>query len=63
MEKAGTRWRLVSAGVVLFFALLVALYFVYHVQIVVLVFLLTLLFSIIVSGPVDWLEQRGLGRA
>ena len=50
-------------GVALFFALLVALYFVYYIRIVVLVFLLTLLFSIIVSGPVDWLERRGLGRA
>ena len=63
MEKAGTRWRLVYAGVMLFFALLVALYFVYHIQVVVLVFLLTLLFSIIVSGPVDWIERRGVGRA
>ena len=63
MERAGARWRLVYTGVALFFALLVALYFVYYIRIVVLVFLLTLLFSIIVSGPVDWIERRGLGRA
>ena len=54
---------MVYTGVALFFALLVALYFVYYIRIVVLVFLLTLLFSIIVSGPVDWIERRGLGRA
>ena len=53
---------MVYTGVTLFFVLLVALYFVYYIRIVVLVFLLTLLFSIIVSGPVDRLCRRGLGR-
>lgn len=51
------------AGVGLVFALLLGLYFVYQIQVVALVFLITLLLSIIVSGPVDFLERRGLGRA
>ncbi len=50
------------AGIGLVFALLLGLYFVYQIQVVALVFLLTLLLSIIVSGPVDFLERRGLGR-
>ena len=54
---------MVYTGVALSFALLVAMYFVYYIRVVVLVFFLTLLFSIIVGGPVDWLERRGLGRA
>lgn len=50
------------AGIGLVFALLLAMYFVYQIRVVALVFLLTLLFSIIVSGPVDFLERRGLRR-
>ena len=47
------RRRLVYTRMTLFFVLLVAVYFVHHIRIVVLVFLLTLLFSIIVGGPVE----------
>lgn len=50
------------AGIGLVFVLLLALYFVYQIQVVVLVFLLTLLFSIIISGPVDLLSHKGLKR-
>jgi len=35
---------------------------VYQIAVVVLVLLLTLLFSVIISGPVDYLERRGVGR-
>lgn len=62
MEQPGSRWRLMYAGIALVFALLLGLYFVYHIRVVALVLLLTILFSIIVSGPVDFLERRGLGR-
>jgi predicted PurR-regulated permease PerM len=51
------------AGIGLVFALLLTLYFVYQIRVVVLVFLLTLLFSIIVSGPVDYLSRKGLRRS
>ncbi len=44
------------------FATLLALYFLYQTGTVVLVFLLTLLFSIIVSAPVDYLVRKGWGR-
>lgn len=63
MENIGSRGRLMYAGIGLVFALLLGLYFVYQIRVVVLVFLLTLLFSIIISGPVDYLARRGLGRA
>ena len=62
MEQPGSRWRMMYAGIGLVFALLLGLYFVYHIRVVALVLLLTILFSIIVSGPVDFLERRGLGR-
>jgi len=55
--------RNVYVGVGLTFALLVALYFVYQIRAVVLVLLLTLLFSIIISGPVDYLARKGIGRS
>ena len=50
------------AGIALVFAILLGLYFVYQIQAVVLVFLLALLFSIILSGPVDYLAGKGLRR-
>src|SRR3712207_2039030 len=53
---------MVYVGVGLVFALLLASYLVYQIAVVVLVLLLTLLFSIIISGPVDHLERRGVGR-
>ena len=57
-----TQGRMVYVGVGLVFALLLASYLVYQIAVVVLVLLLTLLFSVIISGPVDYLEHRGVGR-
>jgi predicted PurR-regulated permease PerM len=55
--------RMVFAGVGWVFAVLLTLYFLYQVGVeIVLVFLLTLLFSIIVSAPVDYLVRKGLKR-
>jgi predicted PurR-regulated permease PerM len=62
-ESGGiARERMVYVGVGLVFALLLASYLVYQIAVVVLVLLLTLLFSIIISGPVDYLERQGVGR-
>lgn len=49
-------------GIGLVFAILLLGYLVYEIAVVVLVILLTMLFSIIVSGPVDALERRGWSR-
>ena len=54
--------RMVYIGVGLVFALLLAGYLLYKAAVVVLVLLLTILFSIIVSAPVDYLSRRGIGR-
>ena len=54
--------RVAYIAVVLFFALLVAGYFVYQVQQVVLAFAVALLLAVVVSGPVNFLARRGLGR-
>ncbi|HEX2098335.1 MAG TPA: AI-2E family transporter [Rubrobacteraceae bacterium] len=50
------------AGIGMVFAILLGLYFFYQAREVVLVFLLTLLVSTIVSGPVDYLARKGMGR-
>ena len=55
--------RNIYIGIGLTFALFLAIYFVYHIRAIMLVFLLTLLFSIIISGPVDYLQRKGVGRA
>jgi len=55
--------RVVYVGIGLVFALLVAGYFIYQIHEVVLTFLLTVLFSIIFSAPVNYLGRRGLPRA
>ncbi|MCA1717632.1 MAG: AI-2E family transporter [Actinobacteria bacterium] len=55
--------RNIYIGIGLIFALVLATYFVYQIRAIVLVFLLTLLFSIIISGPVDYLQRKGVGRA
>ena len=54
--------RNIYIGIGLAFALFLAVYFVYQVRAVVLVLLLTLLFSVIISRPVDYLARKGLGR-
>jgi predicted PurR-regulated permease PerM len=56
------RRSMVYVGIGLVFALVIASYLVYQIAVVVLVLLLTMLFSIIISGPVDYLQRRGLGR-
>jgi predicted PurR-regulated permease PerM len=56
------RTRMVYVGIGLIFALLLASYLVYQIAVVVLVLLLTMLFSVIISAPVDYLERRGVGR-
>ncbi len=61
--SSGTSWeRTVYTGIGLVFALLLAVYLVYKIAVVVLVLLVTLLFSIIISAPVDYLARRGVGR-
>ena len=56
------RRSMVYVGIGLVFALALASYLVYQIAVVVLVLLLTLLFSVIISGPVDYLEHQGIGR-
>lgn len=60
---AGTQRRNIYVGIGLAFALFLTVYFVYQIRAIVLVFLLTLLFSIIISGPVDYLQRKGIGRS
>jgi predicted PurR-regulated permease PerM len=59
---AGTQRRNIYIGIGLAFALFLATYFIYQIRAIVLVLLVTLLFSIIISGPVDYLARKGLGR-
>ena len=55
--------RIVYIGVGLIFAILLALYVLYQVGVeIIVVFLLTLLFAIILSAPVDYLVRTGLKR-
>lgn len=55
--------RTVYTAIVLAFVLVVGAYFVYKISGVVLAFLLTILLSIILSAPVNYLVRRGLPRA
>jgi predicted PurR-regulated permease PerM len=54
--------RTVFTAIVLAFVLVVGTYFVYRISSVVLAFLLTILLSIILSAPVNYLARRGLPR-
>jgi predicted PurR-regulated permease PerM len=56
------RTRMIYVGIGLIFALVVASYLVYQIAVVLLVLLLTMLFSLIISAPVDYLEHRGMNR-
>jgi predicted PurR-regulated permease PerM len=58
-----TRTRIIYVSIGIIFALLVASYLVYQIAVVVLVLLLTMLFSVIISAPVDYLEHRGMSRS
>lgn len=64
MPESGndTRMKSLYVGIGLVFAIAILSYLFYQISLIVLVFLLTLLFSIIISGPVDYLERRGVGR-
>ena len=53
---------MVYVAIGLIFTLLLASYLVYQIAVAVLVLLLTLLFAIIISAPVDYLERQGVGR-
>ncbi len=62
MERPVSSGRTVYAGIGLAFALLLGGYFVYKITGVALALLLTILFSIILSAPVNYLHRRGVGR-
>ena len=62
MERTVSSGRTLYAGIGLVFALLLGGYFVYKITGVVLAFLLTILLSIILSAPVNYLHRRGLSR-
>jgi predicted PurR-regulated permease PerM len=62
MERPVSSGRTIYAGIGLVFTLLLGAYFVYKITGVVLAFLLTILFSIILSAPVNYLHRRGLSR-
>ena len=62
MERTVSSGRTLYAGIGLVFALLLGGYFVYKITGVVLAFLLTILFSILLSAPVNYLHRRGLSR-
>ena len=54
--------RTLYVGIGLVLTLLLVGYLVYRIASIILVLLLTMLFSIILSGPVGYLNRRGLGR-
>jgi predicted PurR-regulated permease PerM len=54
--------RLVFRAIGLVFALALAVYIVFQIPHIVLLFLLTLLFAIVLSGPVNYLARVGLPR-
>lgn len=63
MEKSMAPGRAIYAGIALVFAVLLGGYLMYQIPQVVLTFLLTVLLSIILSGPVNYLARRGVPRA
>jgi hypothetical protein len=62
MEGLKTRSRLVYILIGLVLALMLGIYVVFQIPHIVLLFLLTLLFAIVLSGPVNYLAQMGLPR-
>jgi predicted PurR-regulated permease PerM len=64
MEEYRTLSRIIYGGIYraigLVFALLLGVYFIYEIRTIVLVLLMTLLFAIVLSGPVNYLARRGL---
>jgi predicted PurR-regulated permease PerM len=55
--------QVVYKGIGLAFALVLGAYLIYQVQQILLIFLLTLLFAIVLSRPVNYLARQGLPRA
>ncbi len=62
MEDSGTRGRTAYVVIGLTLALMLGVYFVYPIRVIMLVVLLTLLFSAIFGAPVDYLSRRGVPR-
>jgi predicted PurR-regulated permease PerM len=62
LEEVKARSRLAYRVIGLLLALLLGIYFVFQIPHLVLLFLLTLLFAIVLSGPVNYLAQIGLPR-
>lgn len=62
MEEVKVRSRSLYRAIGLALALLLGIYFVFQIPQIVLLFLLTLLFAIVLSGPVNYLAQIGLPR-
>jgi predicted PurR-regulated permease PerM len=62
LEEVKARSRLAYRVIGLLLALLIGIYFVFQIPHLVLLFLLTLLFAIVLSGPVNYLAQMGLPR-
>ena len=61
-HSAKQSWR-AYAGLSLLVAVPLGIYFVYPIRVIVVVSLMTLLFTAILGAPVDYLARRGLGRA
>lgn len=57
-RKGQSRYK----DIALFFGILLGIYLIYQIPQIVLLFLLTLLFAIVLSGPVNYLARRGLPR-
>ena len=62
MEGIKTRARLAYRSIGLVLALILGIYVVFQIPHIVLLFLLTLLFAIVISGLVNYLAQMGLPR-
>ena len=62
MEGIKTRSRLAYRSIGLVLALILGIYVVFQIPHIVVLFLLTLLFAIVISGPVNYLAQMGLPR-
>ncbi len=62
LEAGKARSRLAYRVVGLVLALLLGIYFIYQIPQLVLLFLLTILFAIVLSGPVNYLARMGIPR-
>lgn len=62
MGRSGGQRLNLYVGIGVAFALVLGAYVIYQLRVVVLALLVTVLLSVILSGPVDFLARRGLGR-